>query len=54
MAEDWTIFISNRHTIDAGNVYVDPTHTTRDGFPMEVHYDPTIGYLVAIYTGNDQ
>jgi hypothetical protein len=54
--EDWTAFVGEPSgvpggiTVDVGSLAVTPTHTTRDGYPMEVRYKPHLGWLVAVDT----
>ena len=49
--DDRDFRIYDRHTISFGPIYIgDVTHTSRDGLPMEVMYDRTYGYLVAVQT----
>ena len=55
--EDWTVFVNGLSagepggiTVDVGELAIRPTHTTRDGFPMEVLYEPDLGWLAMVDT----
>jgi hypothetical protein len=56
---DWTVYGDNsgrpRWIVDVGLLYIfEQTHTTRDGFPMQVLYHEDIGWLVAVNTGDGE